>query len=150
MESGKEGEEGGENIRLKRIMEEDEEEEESSAIDEEEDEEEDELVDEEEEGDEDDGRIGGRQRHKQMRNSNEEDEVEMHEFGDEEEQIRVRTNKPEKMLPEDEDFMRDFDRMMAESLQVGIQFGFEPRPPGSPRILVFGPPFPWSSLEFRQ
>lgn len=37
-----------------------------------------------------------------------------------EEQIRV--HKQRDVLPEDEDFMRDFDRMMAETFQVTFWF----------------------------
>lgn len=39
-----------------------------------------------------------------------------HDFNEEEEQVRVHIQQKQ-IQPEDEDFMRDFDRLMAESLQ---------------------------------
>jgi hypothetical protein len=46
-----------------------------------------------------------------------------HGFNDEEQilHVRVHTQQPQ-ILPEDEDFMRDFDRLMTESFQVSILY----------------------------
>ncbi|KAL3089958.1 hypothetical protein niasHS_006410 [Heterodera schachtii] len=102
--------ESDEQRRLEKIMEEEDDEEdedeeeenmESLSEDDDEEEEEDEESDEDEEEDEDVSEVG-------MITAEDDDDEAQH--------IRVRTQQ-QQVQPEDEDFMRDFDRLMVESLQ---------------------------------
>ncbi|KAI3407600.1 Regulator of nonsense transcripts upf2 [Globodera pallida] len=108
---------GDEERRLGQIMEEDEEEGEDEEEEEEEEDDNDALSDEEEEDEESDEDEEEEDDDDEEEEDNSEDEAIGDDADEEEEQHICVHTQQKQTLPEDEDFMRDFDRLMVESLQ---------------------------------